>query len=438
MLSKLVSRNTSKLLQKSTTTTGVRPFSTNQDFVKLDYDKVCHNYGCLPVAIDRGERIYVWDVEGNKYFDFLCGYSACNQGHVHPKILKAMVDQAAKVTLTSRAFHNTQLGKFADYFTDLIGYDKLIPMNSGVEADETACKMARRWGYRVKGIPHNQANLLFPTGNFWGRSITASGACDDPSRYNDFGPFTAGFELFKYNDLEDLRIRLEKDPNIAGVCIEPIQGEGGVIIPHDGYLKGVRDLCTKHNVLMIADEIQTGFGRSGKMFAVDHEEVRPDILVMGKSMSGGMMPVSGCLADDFIMDEIKPGDHGSTYGGNPLAMAVAHAAVKTLVDEGMVENSAAMGALLKSELKKIDSPLFKEVRGRGLFVGVELKEDAHVDGNDYAKLCFKHGLLTKATHDSTIRLAPPLVITEDEVHQSLDIIRAATEDLHALNEQRGN
>lgn len=410
----------------------------NQDLVDLDYEVVCHNYGCLPVAIDRGERIYVWDVEGRKYFDFLCGYSACNQGHVHPKILKAMVAQASKITLTSRAFHNTQLGDFAKYFTDLIGYDKLIPMNSGVEADETACKMARRWGYRVKGIPHDQANILFPTGNFWGRSITASGACDDPSRYADFGPFTAGFELFEYNNLEALRIKLEADPNICAVCVEPIQGEGGVIIPHEGYLKGVRDLCTKHNVLMIADEIQTGFGRTGKMFAVEWENVRPDILVMGKSMSGGMLPVSGCLADNFIMDEIKPGDHGSTYGGNPLAMAVAHAAVSTIVEEGMVENSQKMGELLKSELRKINSPLFKDIRGRGLFVGVELDNDLPVNGNHFAKILAAEGLLTKATHDYTIRLAPPLVINEAEVKQAVEIVASATHKLEKLNEEMGN
>ena len=227
----------------------------NADYVKLDSEKICQNYGPLPVAVDRGERIYVWDVEGKRYYDFLCGYSACNQGHVHPKILKAMIDQAQKVTLTSRAFHNTTLGAFAEYFTDLIGYDRFIPMNSGVEADETACKLARRWAYRVKGTPSNKANILFPTGNFWGRSITASGACDDPARYNDFGPFTDGFELFQYNDVEALRQKLEADPNICAVCIEPIQGEGGVIIPDDGYLKAVRDLCTKHNVLMLADEI---------------------------------------------------------------------------------------------------------------------------------------------------------------------------------------
>ena len=349
-----------------------------------------------------------------------------------------MIDQAQKITLTSRAFHNTALGDFADYFTELMGYDKLIPMNTGCEADETACKMARRWGYRVKGIPDNQANILFPTGNFWGRSITASGACDDPARYTDFGPFTDGFELFPYDDVEGLRKMLAADPTICAVCVEPIQGEGGVIIPSDGYLRSVRELCTEFNVLLIADEIQTGFGRTGKMMAVDHEDVRADILVMGKSMSGGMMPVSGCLADNHIMDEIRPGDHGSTYGGNPLGMAVAKAAVKTLVDEGMVENSAKQGTLLKEELLKLDQSLIKEVRGRGLFVGVELKHDLNVDGNHLAKILCKKGLLTKATHDSTIRLAPPLVITEDEVKAAVEIVGDGLHALHQLNEEMGN
>jgi ornithine--oxo-acid transaminase len=279
---------------------------------------------------------------------------------------------------------------------------------------------------------------LFPTGNFWGRTITASGACDDPSRYTDFGPFTDGFELFEYNNVEALREKLAKDPTICAVCIEPIQGEGGVIIPDDGYLKAVRDLCTEHNVLMMADEIQTGFGRTGKMFAVEWENVRPDILIVGKSLSGGMMPVSGCLSDSFIMDEIKPGDHGSTYGGNPLGMAVAHAAVKTLVEEGMVENSLVQGKLLKEEIEKIKSPLFNEIRGRGLFVGVELRDDLNVDGNDFAKILAKQGLLTKSTHDLTIRLAPPLVITSDEVHEAVEILKRGTLDLERLNEQRGN
>lgn len=349
-----------------------------------------------------------------------------------------MVDQAQKVALTSRAFHNTQLGKFGEYLTDLLGYEKFIPMNAGCEADETACKMARRWAYRSKGVPDNKANILFPTGNFWGRSITASGACDDPSRYHEFGPFTDGFSIFKYDDVQDLEDWLIRDPNICAVFVEPIQGEGGVIIPQQDYLKKVRALCTKYNVLMCADEIQTGFGRTGKMMCVDWEEVRPDILVMGKSMSGGMLPVSGCVADDFIMKHIGPGDHGSTYGGNPLAMATAHAAVSTLVEEGMVENSAEMGALMKSELSKISSPLIKEVRGRGLFIGVEVKAEAKVDGNHFAKVLKNHGLLTKATHDSTVRLTPPLVITKSEVMESVEIVAKAVKDLEKMNEQMGN
>ena len=310
-------------------------------------------------------------------------------------------------------------------------------MNGGCEADETACKMVRRWAYRAKGVPDNEAMILFPTGNFWGRSITASGACDDFSRYNQFGPFTKGFELFNYNDIPDLERMLKANPNIAGVFIEPIQGEGGIVMPHQGYLKRVRELCTEYNVLLCADEIQTGLGRTGDLFAVDHEKVRADILIMGKALSGGMLPVSGCMADDFIMKHIGPGDHGCTYGGNPLAMATAHAAVKTLVDEGMVENSRAMGKIFKRELEKLKSPLIKEVRGRGLFLGIEIEksDDIKVDGNHFAKMFFKNGVLTKATHDQTVRLTPPLVITEPEIMQLVDIAHDSLRDLEKLNEE---
>lgn len=347
-----------------------------------------------------------------------------------------MIEQATKITLTSRAFHNTQLGEFGSYITKLLGYDKFIPMNGGCEADETACKMVRRWAYRVKGVPDNQAVILFPTGNFWGRSITASGACDDHSRYNQFGPFTDGFELFKYNDVPDLERMLKADPNIAGVFIEPIQGEGGIIMPDEGYLQKVRDLCTKYNVLLCADEIQTGLGRTGDMFGCDHENVRPDILVMGKALSGGMLPVSGCMADDYIMKHIGPGDHGSTYGGNPLAMATAHASVRVIVEEGMVENSKAMGKIFKSELEKMNSPLIKEVRGRGLFLGVEVKqaEGIKVNGNHFAKMFFKQGVLTKATHDSTVRLTPPLVINESEIMELVEKTHLTLAALETLNE----
>jgi len=408
---------------------------TNATFVARDEKFVSKNYGPLPVAIDRGERIYVWDAEGRRYIDCLAGYGAMNQGHCHPKILKAMIEQAQKVTLTSRAFHNTQMGALGEYMTELLGYEKLFPMNTGCEADETACKMARRWAYREKGTPDNQAMILFPTNNFWGRSITASGACDDPARYHQFGPFTEGFELFKFNDLADLEAKLKANPHICAVFIEPIQGEGGVIVPHEGYLQGVRDLCTKYNALMCADEVQTGFGRTGDMMAVQHEKVKPDILCMGKSMSGGMYPVSGCMVDDFICKHIGPGDHGSTYGGNPLGMATALAAVKTLVEEGMTENARKMGALFQDELRKVKSPLVKEVRGRGLFIGVEIDqgEGIKVDGNNLAKMFYKHGLLTKATHDHTVRLTPALVINESEVMNAVEIYEKALRDLEAMN-----
>jgi len=340
------------------------------------------------------------------------------------------------VTLTSRAMHNVELPKFAEYITGLLKYDRFVPMNGGCEADETAVKFARRWAYNVKGVPDNEAVTLFPTDNFWGRSITASGACDDPTRYNKFGPFTAGFDLFKYDDVDALRKKLEENPNICSVFIEPIQGEAGVIIPHDGYLKAVRELCTKHNVLLCADEIQTGFGRSGKLFACEWEDVRPDMLIMGKSMSGGMLPVSGVVADNEVMDHIKPGDHGSTYGGNPLAMATAHAAIQTLIEEDMVGNSARLGPILKREVENIGSHLFKEVRGRGLFVGLELKDGFHVTGADYAKILCRMGLLTKSTHDMTIRLAPALVITEEEIMESVEILKKATSELEDLSASR--
>lgn len=289
-------------------------------------------------------------------------------------------------------------------------------MNGGVEADETACKLVRRWAYRAKGVPDNEAVILFPTGNFWGRSITASGACDDPIRFTQFGPFTAGFELFKYDDCADLERMLKANLNIAGVFIEPIQGEGGIVVPQDGYLTKVRELCTKYNVLMVSDEIQTGFGRTGDLMAIDYEQVKPDILVMGKSISGGMLAVSGCMADDFIMKHIGPGDHGCTYGGNPLAMATSLAAVRALVDEGMVENSKKIGALLKSELQLIKSPLIKEIRGRGLFLGLELlkSDNIKVNANHLAKHFLNHGVITKSARDQTLRLTPPLVMTESE------------------------
>ena len=347
---------------------GIPPSRKNADYVELDMKYCAHNYKPLPVALSRGDGIYVWDVAGRQYFDFLCGYSSNNQGHCHPKILKAFIEQATKITQTSRAFHNDQMGLTCQYLSELLGYDKFLPMNSGAEAGETAVKLARRWGYVKKGIPDNKAEVVVMEGNFWGRTITASGACDDPSRYDKFGPFTPGFPLVPFNDTNAIKKLFESNKNIAAILLEPIQGERGVIIPDAGYLQEVRRLCTQHNVLMILDEIQTGFGRTGKLMAYEHEQnAKPDILVVGKALSGGMMPVSGAFANDDIMLNIKPGEHGSTYGGNPLAMAVSRAAIQTLVEEGMPENAAKMGEILRDELGKIKSSIISDQRGRGLF-----------------------------------------------------------------------
>ena len=319
---------------------------TNEFFIDKDLKYCAHNYKPLPIVLNRGEGIHVWDVQGKKYFDFLCGYSSNNQGHSHPKILKALFEQATKITQTSRAFCNDQMGETCEYLSGIMGYDKFLPMNTGVEATETAVKLARKWGYTKKGIPDNKAQVIMMEGNFWGRTITAAGACDDPSRYNGFGPFTPGFPLIPFDDIEAFRKMLEADKNVAAVMVEAIQGERGVIIPKAGYLKQMRELCTKHNVLMIIDEVQTGFGRTGKFMGYDWEGVKPDIVSVGKALSGGIMPVSGAFCNDEIMLCIKPGEHGSTYGGNPLAMAVAKAAIQTLIEEGMVENALAMGEVM--------------------------------------------------------------------------------------------
>ena len=371
--------------------------------------------------------------------DFLCGYSSNNQGHCHPKILKAFIEQATKITQTSRAFHNDQMGEASEYLTKLLGYDKFLPMNSGAEAGETSVKLARRWGYVKKGIPDNQAQVVFMEGNFWGRTITASGACDDPARYHQFGPFTPGFPLVPFNDLNAIKNIFEKDgKNIAAIFLEPIQGERGVIIPDAGYLSKIKKLCKKHNILLIFDEIQTGFGRCGKLLAHEWDkDSKPDILVVGKALSGGFLPVSGAFCDDEIMLNIKPGEHGSTYGGNPLAMATAKAAVKTLVEEGMPQNALKMGDILGDELSKIKSPIIKDTRGRGLFRAVEVASDSRVNGNDFAYIMMKLGLLTKATHDFSLRLAPALVINEKQILEAASIITEGVKVLENLHKERG-
>ena len=322
--------------------------SNAQKYLDLEDKFGAHNYHPIPVVLEKGEGVYLYDVDGKKYFDFLSGYSAVNQGHCHPAIIKTLQDQASKLTLTSRAFHNNLLGEYEQYITQYFGYDKVLPMNTGVEGGETAIKLARRWGYAVKGIPENQAKILFAEGNFWGRTLAAISSSTDPSSFKGFGPYMPGFGIVPYNDLTALENEF-KDSTIAAFMVEPIQGEAGVVIPDNGYLKGVRDLCTKYNVLFIADEIQTGLARTGKMLACDHENVRPDILILGKALSGGTLPISAVLADDIIMLQIKPGEHGSTYGGNPLACAVAMKSLEVLKSEKMAENAEAMGMLLRKE-----------------------------------------------------------------------------------------
>src|SRR6476469_4063189 len=326
-----------------------------QYYLDLEETYGAHNYHPLPVVLERGEGVFMWDVDGKRYYDFLSGYSAVNQGHCHPRIIKALTEQAQKLTLTSRAFHSNMLGEYARYITEYFGYDKVLPMNTGVEGGETAIKLARRWGYAKKGIPENKAKIIFAEGNFWGRTLAAISSSTDSSSYRGFGPYMPGFELVPYSDITALE-KAFQDSNVAAFMVEPIQGEAGVLMPNDGYLKAVRELCTEYNVLMIADEIQTGLARTGKMLACDHQGVRPDILILGKALSGGIIPVSAVLADNDIMLNIQPGEHGSTYGGNPLACAVAIEALQVLKDERMADNAEAMGILLRNELQNIDSP----------------------------------------------------------------------------------
>lgn len=380
-----------------------------------------HNYHPIPVAITKASGVFVWDVENRKYYDFLSAYSALNQGHCHPRILQTLNQQSHVVTLTSRAFYNTSLGEFEEYVTHLFGYDKVLPMNTGVEAGETAVKLARKWGYEKKGIEKNKAKVLFAKGNFWGRTLAAISSSTDPSSYDGFGPFMPGFELIDYNDLKQLESKLSSDPNIVAFMVEPIQGEAGVVVPHDGYLRGVRELCTKYNVLWISDEVQTGLGRTGKLLAVDHENVKADIVCLGKALSGGVYPVSAVLANDDIMLCIKPGEHGSTYGGNPLGAKIAITALQVLQDEGLIENAAVLGQLLREELEKMPKSVVKTVRGRGLLYAIVIHEK--YDAWDVCLKLKDHGLLAKPTHGDKIRFAPPLVMTRDQLLECTEIIK---------------
>lgn len=393
----------------------------SEELIALEDRYGAHNYHPIPVVLERGEGVFVWDVEGKKYYDFLSAYSAVNQGHCHPRILKALWEQAQKLTLTSRAFHNDSLGEYERFITRFFGYDKVLPMNTGVEGGETALKLARRWGYTVKGIPENQAKMVFAEGNFWGRTIAAISSSTDPDSYTNFGPFVPGYLTVPYNDLGALELAFQ-DSHIAGFMVEPIQGEAGVIVPNEGYLRGVRELCTKYNVLFIADEVQTGLCRTGRMLACDHEQVRPDILVLGKALSGGVLPVSAVLADDEIMLTIKPGEHGSTYGGNPLACRVAMEALQILKDEQLAENAERLGHILRAGLKKIPSKRMTAVRGQGLLNAIVI---APQNGITAWEVCLKlkeNGLLAKPTHGDIIRFAPPLILTEEQLYDCISII----------------
>lgn len=394
-------------------------------FIAKEEQYGAHNYHPLPVVLEKGEGVFLWDVEGKRYYDFLSAYSAVNQGHCHPRIIQALKDQAERLTLTSRAFHSDKLGDFEQFICELFGFDKALPMNSGVEAVETAMKLCRKWAYQVKGVAENQAKILFATGNFHGRTLSVISASTDPSSRTGFGPYMGGIEMVTYNDLDSLRKVLESDATIAGFVIEPIQGEAGVVVPDDHYLKEAAALCRKHQVLFVADEIQTGIARTGKMLAIDHLDIQPDILILGKALSGGVLPVSAVLANDEIMLTIKPGEHGSTFGGNPLACAVAKAALQVVIDEHLADKAATLGELFRAGLRDIASrnPLIKLVRGKGLLnaIVIDTDEESPMAWN----ICLRfrdNGLLAKPTHGNKIRLAPPLVITAEQIQDCLAII----------------
>jgi ornithine--oxo-acid transaminase len=397
---------------------------TSHDFIKKEEKYGAHNYHPLPVVLSRGEGIYMWDVEGKRYFDFLSAYSAVNQGHCHPRILEALITQSQKLALTSRAFYNDCLGEFEEYITKYFGYDKVLPMNTGAEGDETALKLCRKWAYEKKGIPENKAKIVVCEGNFHGRTITIISMSTDPDSYKGFGPYTPGFVVVPYNDVDALKKELE-DPNVAGFLVEPIQGEAGVYVPDDGYLKAAYNLCKKKNVLFIADEVQTGLCRTGKMMACDHEGVRPDILILGKALSGGMYPVSAVLCDDEIMLCIKPGEHGSTYGGNPIAAKVGIAALQVLKDEKLAENSEKLGIVFREEMQKLVDKyeMVDLVRGKGLLNAVVIKPKGGKTAWDLCVAMKENGLIAKPTHQHIIRFAPPLVITKEQLMEAIGIIK---------------
>ena len=408
---------------------------TSEEAIKLENQYGAHNYHPLPVVLSKGEGIYVWDVEGKKYFDYLSAYSAVNQGHCHPKIINALESQGKRLTLTSRAFYNDVLGEYEKYLTDYFGYDKVLPMNTGVEGGETANKLARKWGYEKKVIEDNKAKIIFAHGNFWGRTLAAISTSDDPLSFKGFGPYMPGYELIPYNDLESLEEKL-KDNNVCAFMVEPIQGEAGVVVPDEGYLSGIRKLCDKYNVLFIADEVQTGIARTGKMLATDYEDARPDILILGKALSGGVLPVSAVLADDEIMMCIKPGEHGSTYGGNPLSCAVAKAALEVVKEENLEQNALEMGELFRERLEQLKSKsnLITLIRGKGLLNAMVINDSE--ESSTAWDICIRmknNGLIAKPTHGNIIRFAPPLVINKEEINKSCDIIEKSILEYESSN-----
>ena len=403
---------------------------TSKDLINLEYKYGAHNYHPLPVVLEKGEGVYLWDVEGKKYFDFLSAYSAVNQGHCHPKIISALIDQSKKLTLTSRAFHNNVLGQYEKFITDFFDYDKVLPMNTGVEGGETAIKLARKWGYEVKKIPKDSAKIIFVEGNFWGRTLGAISSSTDPSSTNGFGPFMPGYEIIPYNNLDSLKEAL-KDPNVAAFMVEPIQGEAGVVVPDENYLRNAYEMCKDSNVLFIADEVQTGIGRTGKMICCEHHGFKPDILILGKALSGGVFPVSAILASDEVMLTIKPGEHGSTFGGNPVACEVAMAALKVIRDEKLSENAHNMGVIFRDKIQTYinNSNIVEKIRGKGLLNAIVIKDD---ENSDIAwNICLKmaeKGLLAKPTHGNIIRFAPPLIINEDQLNNCIEIIISSLKD----------
>lgn len=406
----------------------IQASANTQYYLDLEEKFGAHNYHPLPVVLSKGKGVFVWDVDNKRYYDFLSGYSAVNQGHCHPKIIEALIEQAQKLTLTSRAYYNNLLGEYEEFITGYFGYQKVLPMNTGVEAVETALKLCRKWAYQVKGIAENKAKIIVCNNNFHGRTLGVISFSSDPTATNNYGPFLPGYEPIAFNDLKALDNALQ-DKNVCAFLFEPIQGEAGVIIPDDGYYKGIRQLCDQYNILMVADEIQTGLSRTGRLLACDHEKVRPDILILGKALSGGTLPVSAVLADDEIMLTIKPGEHGSTYGGNPLACAVAMTALRVLKEEKMAANAEAMGEIFRNEMQKINSPFLRTVRGRGLMNAIEIEHSNREAAWELCLILKENGLLAKPTHGDKIRFTPPLVITEEQVKDCVKIIEKSLQGL---------